>query len=66
MMCEKCWEDAYRRNLENGKGQPENYIELVKERNASGKICTPKEQAGQWWDKEKQIDIRLLKKKEAK
>jgi len=57
MMCEKCWGDAFLRNLGNGKGQTENYFELIKERKDNP--CTPKEQAGQWWDEEKQIDIRL-------
>lgn len=32
MACEKCWADAYMRMLVNGKGQAENYQELLEER----------------------------------
>lgn len=42
--CEKCWDDAFMRNLGNGKGQTKNYQELVEERKDNP--CTPEEQAG--------------------
>lgn len=32
MACEKCWNDAYRHSLWNGKDQSTNYRELLKER----------------------------------
>jgi hypothetical protein len=43
----------------SGKSQSECYLELLKERGDS--YCTPKEQAGQFWDEEKQIDKRKVK-----
>ena len=46
--CEKCWGDAYRRMLENGKGQAENYWDLLEERKDNP--CTSAEQLGQWAD----------------
>ncbi len=54
--CEKCWTDAY--DPSSTKSQAERYRELVEERTASGRICTPKQQAGDWWDEEKQCDTR--------
>ena len=36
--CEKCWRDA--------GGNPDNYNHLVSMRNATGRKCTPEEQAG--------------------
>ena len=57
-MCEKCWGDAYLRAYGSSKGQSECYQELLKERKDNP--CTPKQQAGQWWDEERQIDTRLL------
>lgn len=56
--CEKCWGDAYLRSLGCGKSQAECYEEILKERDDDP--CTPEQQAGQWWDKEKQIDSRAL------
>lgn len=43
MACEKCWEDAYMRARMNGKGQAENYCELLRER--VDNPCTPEQQA---------------------
>ena len=57
--CEKCWRDAYLRSLATGKSQSECYMELLEERKDNP--CTLKEQAGQWWDEERQIDSRKLK-----
>jgi hypothetical protein len=54
-MCEKCWVDAY------GCGygdQPTRYLELLKERAANP--CTPREQAGQWWDEKRGCDSRSM------
>jgi len=59
-MCERCWGDAFLRARCTGRGQTECYEEILKERKDNP--CTPKEQAGQWWDEKKQIDIRLLDK----
>jgi hypothetical protein len=59
MCCEKCWSDAYMLSRWNGKSQAENYSILIKERKNSP--CTLKEQAGEYWDEEKQIDRRCKK-----
>jgi hypothetical protein len=61
--CEKCWWDAHTL-VRDGvfTNIPEAYSYLIKKRNDNP--CTPKEQAGQFWDEEKQIDIRLIKKPE--
>ena len=56
--CEKCWGDAYLRHYNTGRSQSECYEEILKERKDNP--CSPKEQAGQFWDEEKQIDKRLL------
>lgn len=59
--CEKCWGDAYMRMLGNGtKSQAEHYHDLLQERKDNP--CTPREQAGQFWDEEKQCDSRMLEK----
>ena len=56
--CEKCWARAYMMMYENGKSQTENYHDLIAESVKNGVGCTPKEQAGEWWDEEKQKDKR--------
>ena len=56
--CEKCWDDAGIRARETGKSKAECYQELINERNDNP--CSSKEQAGQWWDEEKQIDRRYV------
>ena len=56
--CEKCWSDAYRRAYGGNGDQAEHYRKLMQERKSNP--CTPKEQAGQFWDEEKQIDIRFV------
>ena len=58
--CEKCWNDAGREAYLEGGDKVEIYHRLLKERDKNP--CSPKEQAGQWWDEEKQIDVRLLKR----
>lgn len=53
MMCEKCWADAF----DGGWGdQVDNYRRLLVER--TDKPCTPRDQAGQWWDEKRRIDTR--------
>ena len=55
--CEKCWGDAFMREFNHPmKSQTEHYRDLLKERKDNP--CTPKEQAGQFWDEEKQCDSR--------
>jgi len=46
MACEKCWGDAFLRMLMNGKGQAENYRDLLEERKDNP--CTPEEQRGDY------------------
>ena len=58
--CEKCWSDAFRRSYGGSKSQSECYQELLKER--ENNPCSPKEQAGQWWDEENQCDSRFSQK----
>lgn len=55
--CEKCWNDAALRAEDSLRNQSECYQELLKERENSP--CSPKEQAGQWWDNENQCDSRV-------
>ena len=56
--CEKCWGDAFLISYGSFQTQTEAYYELLKERKENP--CTPKEQAGQWWDEEKQVDKRKI------
>jgi len=58
--CEKCWGDAFLISKLTSMSQTEAYQKLLKEREAFP--CTPEEQAGQYWDEEKGIDIRLIEK----
>ena len=54
--CEKCWSDAGR--MAHGfDSKVDIYNELLDERKDNP--CTPREQAGQWWDEEKQCDTRI-------
>ena len=59
MCCEKCWGDAYLLSLDNGKSQAENYKILLEER--KNNPCSPKEQAGEYWDEELKRDKRIYK-----
>ncbi len=54
--CEKCWDDAGLRARITGRSKAECYNEILEERKDNP--CSPKEQAGQWWDEEKQCDSR--------
>ena len=57
--CEKCWDDAGMMAMEGLGYKADLYRKLIKERDKNP--CSPKEQAGQWWDEEKQCDIRSNK-----
>ena len=56
--CEKCWSDARKLMFHTGIDIVEAYHELLKER--ENNPCSPEEQAGEYWDEEKQIDRRIL------
>lgn len=55
--CEKCWDDAGMIAYGEGGSKVEIYHRLLKERKE--RPCSPKEQAGQWWNEDKQCDSRL-------
>jgi hypothetical protein len=57
--CERCWSEASARAVGTHRPTIDVYYEVVKEREDAGLICTPQEQAGQWWDEEKQRDSRI-------
>jgi len=53
--CEKCWYDAY--ELQDcEENHYETYNRLIKERKDNP--CSEIEQAGQFWDEERKVDIR--------
>lgn len=56
MMCEKCWRDSATGPYGD---HAEAYAKLLRERDASDKPCTLREQAGDYWDEAKQCDSRL-------
>jgi len=56
--CEKCWWDAHIRVREGlAPDVATAYHQLLKERKDNP--CTPQEQAGEFWNEEKQCDSRL-------
>jgi len=55
--CEKCWSDAYDLSDHSGMEHLQCYYDLLRRRKDNP--CSPKEQAGQWWDDKKQIDTRF-------
>lgn len=58
-ICEKCYKEATRRSHSDySKTRHEHYLDILKERKDNP--CTPKEQAGQYWDEELQCDIRKI------
>ncbi len=57
--CEKCWANAYTRSLETGKSQAVCYADLLMERKDNP--CSPKDQAGEFWDDDKQCDRREIR-----
>lgn len=54
--CEKCWADASAKAIMLGGSVTDHYKTLLDERKDAP--CSPEEQAGQWWDKERGIDSR--------
>lgn len=56
--CEKCWRDAYARMQMLGGSQAEHYEALITKRELANEVCSPEEQAGPYWDEERQIDNR--------
>ena len=58
MMCEKCWRDAALAAHLRGGSQTDHYQTLLLQR--VNTPCTPEEQAGEYWDEEKQIDRRKI------
>lgn len=61
--CEKCWSVARARHISDPhKSVTDHYYDVMAEVQNSGKACTPKEQAGQYWDEENEIDTRCLDK----
>lgn len=44
--CERCWGEYRRRDFFTGTV---SYEQVLREREASGAMCTPEEQAGQFW-----------------
>jgi hypothetical protein len=56
-VCEKCWRYAYTMSRITGRLQGDCYQDVLASR--AGNPCTPKEQAGEFWDEEKQCDVRL-------
>lgn len=62
--CEKCWSDAYLKSILTGKSQIACYQQILKERKDNP--CSPREQAGQFWDEDKQIDNRKVLKEKQK
>jgi len=57
MTCEKCWQDAKKEGYANDTSVYDHYKRILKER--ENNPCSPKEQAGIFWDDEKGIDKRL-------
>ena len=55
--CQKCWHDAFRRSYGTEKCQAEVYQDILEER--KDHHCTPRQQAGDYWDEEKQCDSRF-------
>jgi len=57
MSCEKCWNDAFTLSYGTSKDQADCYRELLDVR--ASNPCTPKEQAGQFWDDIREVDTRV-------
>lgn len=58
--CEKCWGDAYFRHITTGKDQADCYREILSERKDNH--CTPREQAGQFWNEKELCDNRYQRR----
>lgn len=63
MTCEKCWSDAHQLARRCGGAQVDSYHILLAERREHP--CSPREQAGQFWDDERQVDRRRIVEKES-
>ena len=55
--CEKYWNDAHSRAMSQHKSITDCYKELLEERKDNP--CSPREQAGDFWDEENQCDTRV-------
>ena len=58
--CEKCWEEAESMSRYTILTQKECYDHIIKLRETNGIVCSPKEQAGQFWNEELQYDNRMI------
>lgn len=56
MICEKCWGDSYVKD--EGVPRVDRYLELIDDRRDNP--CSPREQAGEFWDEDREQDIRLV------
>lgn len=54
--CERCWGDAFVRQLGMAMCQSTAYRQILEERKENP--CTPREQAGQWWCEAHEHDTR--------
>lgn len=58
--CERCWSDAYLLAVVRGVPQADVYEDLIRDvTEGHRRPCTPREQAGQWWDEARQCDSRV-------
>jgi hypothetical protein len=53
--CEKCWGDAFVLSQATGRSQTSCYLKILAREETP---CSPREQAGQFWDEENQCDRR--------
>ena len=59
MMCERCWAEAFQAAMyDPSLDQADHYIRITSTQNASGHVCSSREQAGSYWDEARQIDTR--------
>jgi hypothetical protein len=56
MQCRKCWDEAGRIASSRQSDQVEEYTRLIDSRKENP--CSPEEQAGEYWDTERQVDTR--------
>lgn len=62
MVCEKCLADARKIMIGTGETERDAYLRLLLER--ADNPCSPREQAGEYWDDELRIDRRKAKPNE--
>ncbi len=64
--CERCWDEACRRELRDGRMHYEHYREVLREADEQAAVCTQDTlegriaRAGSYWDHERQLDTRTL------